>query len=101
MDSVIAPKVKKFENPMMIATNAMNFAPMPFVLFIGALMRALQMDPVNGAPQKRAQKCFYMCTYATAAQVIISIVVPLMFFRTSEPNPKIVGDMTFKVENKA
>merc|ERR1719321_996760 len=58
-------KFTKFENAMMISTNAMNFAPMLSVLFIGARMRALQMDPVNGAPQKWAQTCFYMCTYAT------------------------------------
>merc|ERR1719261_1944835 len=46
------------------ATLSMNFAPMLAVLFIGARMRALQMDPVNGAPQKWAQNCFFMCTYA-------------------------------------
>jgi hypothetical protein len=85
---------------MMIATNAMNFAPMLAVLFIGARMRALQMDPVNGAPQRWAQNCFYMCTYAVAAQVIISIAVTLVLSGTSEPNPKVEGDMTFKVENK-
>merc|ERR1719313_1041684 len=85
----------------MIAANAMNFAPMLSVLFIGARMRALQMDPVNGAPQKWAQNCFYMCTYATAAQVLISIAVTLVLSGTSEPNPKVEGDMTFKVENKA
>merc|ERR1719504_540865 len=41
------------------ATLSMNFAPMLAVLFIGARMRALQMDPVNGAPQKWAQNCFF------------------------------------------
>merc|ERR1719399_1365453 len=91
----------KFEQAMMTATNAMNFAPMLAVLFIGARMRALQMDPVNGAPQKWAQNCFFMCTYAVAAQVIISIAVTLVLSGTSEPNPKVEGDMTFKVENKA
>merc|ERR1719399_2555234 len=91
----------KFEQAMMTATNAMNFAPMLAVLFIGARMRALQMDPVNGAPQKWAQNCFYMCTYAVAAQVLISIAVTLVLSGTSEPNPKVEGDMTFKVENKA
>merc|ERR1719399_1326321 len=57
---------KRVEAAMMTATNAMNFAPMLAVLFIGARMRALQMDPVNGNPQKWAQNCFYMCTYAVA-----------------------------------
>jgi hypothetical protein len=86
---------------MMVASNAMNFAPMLSVLFIGARMRALQMDPVNGAPQKWAQNCFYMCTYATLAQVLISIAVTLVLSGTSEVNKKVEGDMTFKVENKA
>ena len=94
-------KFSKFEHAMMVASNAMNFAPMMSVLFIGARMRALQMDPVNGAPQKWAQNCFYMCTYATAAQVLISIVVTLVLSGTSVPNPKMEDDMTFKGENKA
>merc|ERR1719421_1608909 len=33
-----------------------------------ASMRALNMDPVNGNPQKWAQNCFFMCTYALLAQ---------------------------------
>merc|ERR1719420_1738867 len=53
------------------ATLSMNFAPMLAVLFIGARMRALQMDPVNGAPQKWAQNCFFMCTYALLAQTCL------------------------------
>ena len=43
-------KFTTFGSSMMIATNAMNFAPILSVLFTGARMRALQMDPVNGAP---------------------------------------------------
>merc|ERR1719321_1694473 len=41
------------------AICTMFFAPMMAILFIGARMRALQMDPVYGAPQKWAQNCFY------------------------------------------
>merc|ERR1719440_1935314 len=95
-------KLSRFEDAMMIAANAMNFAPMLSVLFIGARMRALQMDPVNGAPQKWAQNCFFMCTYAVAAQVILSIAIPLVMNGTAEVNKDgAEGDMTFKVENKA
>jgi len=93
-------KYTKFEQSMMNAANAMNFAPMLSVLFIGARMRALQMDPVNGAPQKWAQNCFYMCTYAVAAQVLISIAVTLVLSGTSEPNKNgVEGDMVFTVAN--
>jgi septal ring factor EnvC (AmiA/AmiB activator) len=94
-------KFTKFENSMMIAANAMNFAPMLSVLFIGARMRALQMDPVNGAPQKWAQNCFFMCTYATLAQVLISIAVTLVLSGTADTKQKVEGDVVFKVENKA
>merc|ERR1719217_1656486 len=53
------------------AIMTMFFAPMMAVLFIGARMRALQMDPINGAPQKWAQNCFYACTYAIMLQCIM------------------------------
>ena len=68
----------KFENAMMTATASMNFAPMLAVLFIGARMRALNMDPVNGNPQKWAQNCFFMCTYAVAAQVCLCTALALV-----------------------
>merc|ERR1719198_805322 len=75
----IAPNfTSKVENALMTATASMNFAPMLAVLFIGARMRALNMDPVNGNPQKWAQNCFFMCTYALLAQTICSVAVPLV-----------------------
>jgi hypothetical protein len=92
-------KMTKFENAMLTATNAMNFAPMLSILFIGARMRALQMDPVNGNPQRWAQNCFYMCTYAVAAQVILSIIIPLVLQGEAKVG-KTEGDMEYTVENK-
>merc|ERR1719390_226853 len=61
---IAANFTSKAENALMTATASMNFAPMLAVLFIGARMRALNMDPINGNPQKWAQNCFFMCTYA-------------------------------------
>jgi hypothetical protein len=90
----------KFENVMMTATASMNFAPMLAVLFIGARMRALNMDPINGNPQKWAQNCFFMCTYALMAQTIISVAVPLVMQGEAKPG-RIEGDMEYEVENKA
>merc|ERR1719274_368930 len=75
----------------------MFFAPMLAVLFIGARMRALQMDPVNGAPQKWAQNCFFMCTYALALQTCLCIAIPLVLNGTVEKG-EIEGDMKYKVE---
>merc|ERR1719165_38372 len=60
------------------AIMTMFFAPMAAVLFIGARMRALQMDPINGAPQKWAQNCFYAITYAVMIQCILAITIPLV-----------------------
>merc|ERR1719247_182398 len=66
------------------ATLSMNFAPMLAVLFIGARMRALQMDPVNGAPQKWAQNCFFMCTYALLVQTCLTIAIPVVLGGTAK-----------------
>jgi len=92
-------RFSKFENAMMTATNSMNFAPMLSVLFIAARMRALNMDPVNGAPQKWAQNWFFACTYALLAQTILSIAIPLVLQGEVKAG-KTEGDMEYMVENK-
>jgi len=96
----IAPNfTSKVENALMTATASMNFAPMLAVLFIGARMRALNMDPVNGNPQKWAQNCFFMCTYALLAQTCFSVAVPLVLQGEVKVG-KCEGDMEYTVENK-
>merc|ERR1719272_172618 len=76
----------------------MMFAPMLAVLFIGARMRALQMDPVNGAPQKWAQNCFFMCTYALLLQTCLCIAIPLVLGGEVKKG-KLEGDMEYEVKN--
>merc|ERR1719152_278469 len=68
----------KLEGVFRMAVNTVNFAPMLCILFIGARMRALQLDPVNGNPQPWAQKCFYLCTYAVLVQLVLILTVPLI-----------------------
>jgi len=80
------------------ATLSINFAPMLAVLFIGARMRALQMDPVNGKPQTWAQNCFFMCTYALALQTALCVVIPVVLGGKAKPG-KVEGDMEFEVKN--
>merc|ERR1719478_1330083 len=80
------------------ATLSINFAPMLAILFIGARMRALQMDPVNGAPQKWAQNCFFMCTYALALQTTLCVVIPVVLGGKAKPG-KVEGDMEYEVNN--
>merc|ERR1719440_2659818 len=89
----------KVEGALMTATASMNFAPMLAVLFIAARMRALNMDPINGNPQKWAQNCFFMCTYALLAQTICSVAVPLVLQGEVKVG-KVEGDMEYTVENK-
>merc|ERR1719443_822421 len=78
----------------------MFFAPMAAVLFIGARMRALQMDPINGAPQKWAQNCFYAITYAILLQCILAVAVPLVVGGSIKKGDKGEGDVEYEVNNK-
>merc|ERR1719230_1389294 len=91
-------KLSKFENAMEAATLSMNFAPMLAVLFIGARMRALQMDPVHGHPQTWAQNCFFMCTYALMAQTILCVAIPVVLGGKAKKG-KVEGDMEYEVKN--
>jgi len=61
-----------------LGENTVQFAPMLCILFIGARMRALQMDPVNGNPQRWAQICFYACAYSVLVQLCLIFVVPFV-----------------------
>merc|ERR1719333_1761236 len=67
---------KKVDKTFTLCRNTVSFAPMLCILFIGARMRALQLDPVNGNPQKWAQNCFYMCAYSVLVQVCIILLIP-------------------------
>merc|ERR1719156_86623 len=69
------------------------------VLCIGARMRALQMDPINGNPQRWAQNCFYMCTYAIMMQCILAIAIPLVM-GGSIKKASTSGDCEYVVNNK-
>jgi hypothetical protein len=62
-------------------------------------MRALQMDPVTGNPQKWAQNCFYACTYALICQTALAIVVPLFLSGKVEKNDKVEGDFKYELKD--
>jgi len=92
------PLTTKLTSVLQLATNTVNFAPMLCILFIGARMRALQIDPVNGNPQKWAQTCFYVCAYSVLVQLLLVLVVPLLL--DGEPVPgDTEGDVTFEFKN--
>merc|ERR1719456_223235 len=93
-------ETSKITGALQGAICTMFFAPMMAVLFIGARMRALQMDPINGAPQRWAQNCFYACTYAVMLQCIMAIAVPLVLGGTIKKGDKGEGDVEYTVNNK-
>merc|ERR1719389_888881 len=91
-------ETRKLETILQMATNTVNFAPMLAILFIGARIRALQIDPKHGAPQAWAQNCFYLCAYSVLAQLMLVIVVPYALggeVRAGE----VEGDVTFELAN--
>lgn len=71
------PVVKKLEGVLSLACMTVNLAPMVCILFIGARMRALQIDPKNGNPQWWAQWSFFGCTGALVIQVLIITILPM------------------------
>jgi len=88
----------RFEEVMIRGADTLAMAPMLCVLFLGARMRALQMDPVSGNPQKWAQNCFFLCTYALIGQTLIAVLVPL-FMKAKATKGKIEGDVRVEVED--
>jgi hypothetical protein len=83
-----------FEKVMMRAADTLAMAPMLCILFLAARMRALQMDPVSGNPQKWAQNCFYMCTYCLITQTLIAVIVPLVL-KGDVKEARIEGEVEF------
>merc|ERR1719171_3150203 len=90
--------VHTLQEALNTATLSINFAPMLAVLFIGARMRALQMDPVNGAPQSWAQNCFFACTYALALQTCLCVAIPVVLGGKAKKG-NVEGDMEYEVNN--
>merc|ERR1719324_901693 len=71
------------------AAGTVEFAPMLCILFLGARMRAMQLDPVNGSPQWWAKWAFYICAYAVLAQTIFVLLVPICGAAAAKGIPQI------------
>jgi hypothetical protein len=91
-------ETRKLTGILQMATNTVNFAPMLSILFIGARIRALQIDPKFGAPQPWAQNCFYLCAYSVLAQLSLVIVVPYALGGEVRQGSS-EGDITFELAN--
>jgi len=94
-----SPLLEKLEGLLTLAKYTVNFAPMLCILFIGARMRALQMDPKNGNPQKWAQNCMFACTYSVLLQTVLVILMPFVT-RCECKRGASEGDVVFELENK-
>merc|ERR1719409_737857 len=94
-------KTTKFELVMEQAAHTVTMGPMLCILFLGARMRALQMDPIHGHPQRWAQNCFYMCAYALLLQTLLAILVPLVMNGEAKFDDKGLGDVEVEVGDKA
>merc|ERR1719440_960226 len=65
-------------------------------------MRALQMDPVGGNPQRWAQRCFYAASYCLIAQTCMAAVVPLCLKAKALPKDEktVEGDVKYEFEGE-
>jgi hypothetical protein len=89
-------EVMKLSSILELAKNTVNFAPMLCILFIGARMRALQIDPKFGNPQLWAQRCFYLCAYSVLVQLLLVFLVPYVLGGRCVKGVS-EGDVTFEV----
>merc|ERR1719405_248448 len=89
-----------FEVVMLRAADTLAMAPMLCVLFLAARMRALQMDPVGGNPQRWAQRCFYAASYCLIAQTMMAAIVPLCLKAKALPkdDKTVEGDVKYEFE---
>merc|ERR1719240_2081158 len=71
-----------FQQVLSAAMPTLQFIPMLCVLFVAVRMRALQLDPADGAPQSWVQEAMVMTTWAMLVQTLVSLAMP--FFTDGE-----------------
>jgi hypothetical protein len=70
-----------FQQVLAAAMPTLQFVPMLSVLFVAVRMRALQLDPAEGAPQTWVQDAMVMTTWAMLVQTVVALALP---FTTGE-----------------
>jgi hypothetical protein len=93
-----SPVLLKLEASATSAKMTVNFAPMLCILFIGARMRALQIDPKYGSPQTWAQKSFFACTFSILLQALLVIILPFVA-KGNCRRGAFEGDVAFSMDN--
>lgn len=66
---------KRVMDTLSAATKSVIFCPMLSILFVGARMRALQLSQQKGSPQCHAQDAMFLATYATLAQLLMTLLL--------------------------
>lgn len=94
-------RLSKLRDSFDLAKFTVNMAPMLCILFIGARVRALQIDPKHGNPQKWAQMCFYACTASLAVQTLLVLVMPFLMKDCETIQGKCEGDVILKTDSPA
>merc|ERR1719183_2795736 len=89
--------VSFFQSTMERAADTLGMAPMLCALFLGARMRALQMDPIGGNPQRWAQNCFWLCSSALICQACVAALVPFLLSDSSVKKGRLEGDADYDV----
>lgn len=75
--------VSSWEKCLQTCASAVNIAPMICLLFIAARMRALQMDPRWGRPQRWAEACFYICVGSIVGQTFFILFAKIIGGRSA------------------
>ncbi|CAD7954094.1 unnamed protein product [Amoebophrya sp. A120] len=79
-------------------TPTLNLAPMFCILFLGARMRALQMDPIDGHVQNWAKVAMILTTTGMEVQILAMFVCGLCLNGEVRAG-NCEGDVRFKVSN--
>lgn len=83
LDEVLTPQGQRFgvfesQNRFLREVSAsVDIAPMLCILFIAARLRALQLDPLNGSPQRWAQTWFYVASLSLLGLVMMGAIITL------------------------
>jgi len=93
------PLFQKMVGVFTDARFTVNMAPMLAVLFIGARMRALQIDPMWGNPPIWAQGAFFLCTFSVVFQAFFATFGPLIC-KAEVVRGECDGDITFVFKRK-
>jgi hypothetical protein len=94
----LPPMLTTVRENLEVAEYTVDFAPMLSILFIGARMRALQMDPKHGNPQFWAQMCFYGCAGSVLVQALMVLIMPLCM-ECKVCKGEFEGDLVVEVSN--